>query len=97
MGRTVKAPSDAVVFKDLVAYVKSSGFAKGESTSTAYAPSLLIETDTVQVNIMDKQVVVSTRDSADSVWHPVVRTKSSDDTQIESKVREFLRSLPPAG
>lgn len=95
MGSAVKVPSDAAVFKDLVAYVNSSGIAKGESTSTSYAPSFLIETDAVQVNIMGKQVVVSTRDSVDAVWHPVVRAKSSDDSQIESKVREFLRALPP--
>jgi hypothetical protein len=95
MGSDVKVSSDAAIFKDVVAYLNSSGIEKGESTRSSYAPSLLIETDTIRVNIMGKQVVVSTRDSVESVWHQVVRSKSSDDLHIEGKVRAFLETLPP--
>lgn len=95
MGSDVKVSSDAAIFKDVVAYLNSSGIEKGESTRNSYAPSLLIETDRIQVNIMGRQVVVSTRDSEESVWHQVVRSKSSDDLQIEAKVRAFLKTLSP--
>jgi hypothetical protein len=90
----VDVSSGAPIFNDLVAYVNSSDIAKGDSTDVSYAPSLLIETLTVQVNIGGTQVIVSTRDAADSVMHPVVRSKTSEDSQMESKVGAYFGSLP---
>ena len=94
LARSVDVASDATIFGDLVAYINLPGTTKGRPTITTYAPSLLIEADRIQVNIMRNEVVVSTRARVDDVWHPVVRPKSSDDLLIESKVREFLNALP---
>lgn len=96
-GAVAQVASDASIFAELVAYVNAPDVAKGIATRTSYAPTLLIETETIQINIKSTQVILSTREKATDVWRPAVRPKSSEDSRIESKVRAVLRSLPPKG
>lgn len=84
--------SDAALFNDLAAYFQSPDIAKGNPTIISFVPAILIETDTVQINLMETQVVVSTRNSIDEAWRPAVRAKTSRDSKIEDKLRALLQT-----
>lgn len=88
----VLVTADSPFFNELMNYIHSKDFNKGAMTLVSYVPSLQIQCDFAEINIQKSTVVVSTRNSVDAAWNQVVRSKSPEDSRIESSVRACLHA-----
>lgn len=55
-----------------------------------YAPGLMVECETIQMNFIGESVVVATRASARENWNQRTRAMTADDERIRAILTEWL-------
>jgi len=77
-------------FEELMLYFQDPASTAGDGSLVTYAPGLMVECETIQMNFIGESVVVATRASARENWNQRTRAMTADDERIRAILTEWL-------
>ena len=82
---TREAAQDKALFVEIDAWMSS--VSEGRPSKVSYAPSVVFETELLQLNLASRMTVISTRDSPKGVWRQISREPTEADRKLRAAVQ----------